>query len=291
MTRSARTAALAAAAPTAGLVLALLFATAAAAPEAVPQTPETAVAEPSPAPTATPTATPSPVGPIRSPHSRVAGGVDGVAEVRPEDTDFEGSPEPQVTAPVPPTAPAPAPSIAPSVPEEQSTDGVDVGVSIDPPVDGGALTMTVAGDAAALSESGSTATARRFLGVLPTVTVRDTRDPDAVPEGADWSVLGTAADLTGDDGQPALGVEHLGWAPRLLEGDGPVVAGPAVRTVLDGRPEGPRPGLVSAELLALADGAAARPGRWTADAELVLRTAPSVRAGGYSSVVTLSLFE
>ncbi|OOB91394.1 hypothetical protein B0T42_06390 [Rathayibacter sp. VKM Ac-2630] len=192
---------------------------------------------------------------------------------------------------MPSDAPAPLPSSAAPEPEEQSSGGVDVGVAIDPPVDGGALTMTVAGDAAALVESGSTASVRRFLGTLPTVTVRDTRDPAAVPEGADWSVLGTAADLAGEDGQPALGVEHLGWAPRLLEGEGPVVAGPATRTALDGGPEGSRAGLVSAPLLALADGASARPGRWTADAELVLRTAASVRPGGYASVVTLSLFE
>ena len=288
MIHRTRTAALAAAAPTAGLVLALFFATAAAAPEAVPPS--------APAPTATSSAAdvPAPAADPADPISvvRSSGMTDEEAPtpVAPAPDGLSGG-EPVGTAPREPLVGSAVPVEQVPVeqepdPVEQGAGGVDVGVAIDPPTDPGALAMTVAGDAAALSESGSTAAVRRFVGALPTVTVRDTRTPDADRPG--WSVLGSATALTGTSGQPPIGVEHLGWTPRLLEGDA-AAAGPVALTVLDGGSAGSRPGLVEAPLLTIAEGA--RPGRWTADAELVLQTPADVRAGRYTAVLTLSLFE
>ncbi|MBO0984126.1 hypothetical protein [Rathayibacter sp. SD072] len=288
MIHRTRTAALASVAPTAGLVLALFFATAAAAPEAVPPS--------APAPTATsaPSDAPAPAAdPISGVRSSGMTDEEAATPVAPAPDGLSGG-EPVRTAPrespvgsaVPDEQVPVEQSPVEQGPVEQETGGVDVGVAIDPPTDPGALAMTVAGDAAALSESGSTAAVRRFVGALPTVTVRDTRAPVADRPG--WSVLGSATALTGTGGQPPIGVEHLGWTPRLLEGD-TAVAGPVALTVLDGVSAGSRPGLVEAPLLSIADGA--RPGRWTADAELVLQTPTGVRAGRYTAVLTLSLFE
>ena len=52
-------------------------------------------------------------------------------------------------------------------------------------------------------------------------------------------------------------------------------------------------GLVDQELLAKTDesAAVADEGSWTANAELTLKTLPTVGAGQYDSVLTLSLFE
>ncbi|MCM6762381.1 hypothetical protein NB037_08115 [Rathayibacter sp. ZW T2_19] len=287
MIHRTRTAALAAAAPTAGLVLSLFFATAAAAPEAVPPS------APAPAATSAAPDAPAPTAdPISGVRSSATAEEDAAAPVALPPVGPAGG-EPVGTAPrESPVPPAPIEQVSVEQgpveqdPVEQGAGGVDVGVAIDPPTDPGALAMTVAGEAVALSESASTAAVRRFVGTLPTVTVRDTRTP--VTDRPGWSVLGTASALTGTSGQPPIGVEHLGWAPRLLEGDS-VAAGPVALTVLDDAAAGSRPGLVEAPLLTIAEGA--RPGRWTADAELVLQTPASVRAGRYAAVLTLSLFE
>lgn len=178
---------------------------------------------------------------------------------------------------------------------EQQHGGSDVDVTvaiaeIDEP---GVLALSVDGTSAVLTEDGSDATVRQFTGTLPTVTVTDTRSPDEIPAGAGWYVLGTATDFVGDAGQPAIGADHLGWTPRLLDGgeQGLVAEGDPVATVLDGGPDGV--GLQDQELLALAadSQAIATEGRWTATADLALRTEASVAPGAYASTVTLSLFE
>jgi hypothetical protein len=170
---------------------------------------------------------------------------------------------------------------------------VDVNVSIPETGTPGALSMTIADTAVALTESGTTVEARRFTGSLPTVTVTDTRDADDVPEGAGWYVVGSASAFVGASGQPAIGADHLGWAPRLIDGGdaGLVAEGDRVDTVLDSGPNAV--GLVDQELLALTtDSQAVNPeGSWTADAELTLAAEPDVAPGDYSSVLTLSLFE
>lgn len=177
--------------------------------------------------------------------------------------------------------------------QQHGDDEVDVTVEIAEIEEPGVLALSVAGTRAALTENGSDALVRQFTGTLPTVTVTDTRDPEDVPAGAGWYVLGVASDFTGDAGQPVIGAEHLGWTPRLIDGgeSGLVAEGDPVQTVLDDGPDAV--GLVDAELLALAadSGAVASEGSWTVTADLALRTEATVEPGSYGATLTLSLFE
>jgi hypothetical protein len=176
---------------------------------------------------------------------------------------------------------------------EFGDDQVDVNVEIAELNEPGVLAMTVAGTSVALTESGSTGTVRQFTGTLPTVTVTDTRTAEQIPDGAGWYVLGTATDFAGTAGQPSISAGNLGWTPNLIDGgeSGQVAEGEQVDTVLDSGPDAV--GLVDQELLALAiDSEAIAPeGQWTANAELFLRTAPTVEPGTYGSTLTISLFE
>ncbi|MWV47835.1 hypothetical protein GRS96_00930 [Rathayibacter sp. VKM Ac-2803] len=175
---------------------------------------------------------------------------------------------------------------------EVGNDDVDVNVDIAPLTTPGSLSMSVAGTSTALTEEGSTSVIRQFTGTLPTVTVTDTRDPADIPAGAGWYVLGTASDFTSTDGG-VIGAENFGWAPNLIDGgdSGLVAEGDVVDTAVDPGPD--NVGLVDQELLAITNDSAAiaQEGSWTADAELFLRTEPTVDAGQYSSTLTLSLFE
>ncbi|MFF8187263.1 hypothetical protein ACF044_08370 [Microbacterium sp. NPDC016588] len=173
-------------------------------------------------------------------------------------------------------------------------DSVDVGVDVDivAPTTPGALTMTVAPGRVTLAEDGSTDTVRRFTGSLPQVTVTDTRTPDQIPEGSSWYVLGSAGDFQAEGGA-SIGADHLGWSPRLVSGDDSVVSiGGDVDTSLDSDSPAGR-GLVDQELLYLGDAASVPEGgvSSTATADLTLKVEPTVQAGKYSSVITLSLFE
>lgn len=175
---------------------------------------------------------------------------------------------------------------------EYGNDDVDVNVDIAPLPGGGALSMTVAGTSAELVESGSTAVVRQFTGTLPTVTVTDTRDPADIPATPGWYVVGTASDFTNAEGD-VIGAENLGWQPNVIDGGdtGLVAEGDRVDTAID---EGPNNvGLVDKELLFLTNESAevAPTGPFTANADLFLRTEPTVEAGEYSSTLTLSLFE
>lgn len=183
-------------------------------------------------------------------------------------------------------------AIAEDVQLGEGNVGVSVEISaLDTP---GVLAMTVDGSSTALTENGSTALARTFTGTLPTVTVTDTRTVDAIPNGAAWYVIGTSSAFTGDAGQPAIGADHLGWAPRLIDEDdaGLVAPGDIVDTVLDGGADGV--GLADQELFAIAfDSAGVAEGnaQWSATADLTLKTGVDVPAGNYNAVLTLSLFE
>lgn len=173
-------------------------------------------------------------------------------------------------------------------------DDIDVTVEITEITEPGVLAMTVAGTSAALTESDSTATIRQFTGALPTVTITDTRAPDEIPAGAGWYVLGTATGFTGNSGQESIGADHLGWAPRLIDGDdeGLVGAGDEVTSVLD--ETGAQVGLVDQELFAIAASSAnvaEGDAQWTATADLTLKTGSDVAPGTYTAMVTLSLFE
>lgn len=175
---------------------------------------------------------------------------------------------------------------------EIDNNDVDVNVEIAPLTTPGSLSMSVAGTSTALTENGSTSVIRQFTGTLPTVTVTDTRDPADIPAGAGWYVLGTASDFVSTDGD-VIGAENFGWAPNLIDGgdSGLVAEGDVVDTAIDGGPDGV--GLVDQELLAITNDSAAiaEEGSWTANADLFLRTEPTVDAGDYSSTLTLSLFE
>lgn len=192
---------------------------------------------------------------------------------------------------------AAAGAAAASADEQHGESGVDVTVEIDEIDEPGILALSVAGTEAVLAEDGSTALVRQFTGDLPVVTVTDTRDPDDVPDGVAWFVLGTASDFEGGAGQPAIPAENFGWVPALVgdDSEGLVFAGEAVDGALgeDGGPGGGA-GLSDTELLvstidsgAVATGASS----WSATAELLLRTPADVAPGDYASTLTLSLFE
>jgi len=177
-------------------------------------------------------------------------------------------------------------------------DNTNVGVDVDIPrlTTPGALTMTVAPGRATLAEAGSTDTVRRFTGSLPEVTVTDTRDPAQLATSSGWYVLGSASAFTSSGGA-SIGADHLGWSPRLVQGDGDTVSiGGDVGTALDpdtGTDAATNRGLVDKELLALGDPKTLPAGgvTSTATADLTLKVESTVAPGTYSSVITLSLFE
>jgi len=175
----------------------------------------------------------------------------------------------------------------------EQDEGVTVTVDISAIEEPGVLAMSVAAGSVNLTENGSSATVRQFTGTLPLVTVTDTRDPDDIPDGAWWSVVGSSSDFVGDAGQPDIGAGHLGWTPQLVDGGdlGLVSEGDQVDTVLDTGDD--NVGLVDQELLAMALDSAtvAEEGQWTATADLFLRTPVTVAPGFYTSTLTLSLFE
>lgn len=178
--------------------------------------------------------------------------------------------------------------------EGKGSSDIGVSVAIAPLTTPGVLAMTVEGSSTALSENGSTALARTFTGTLPTVTITDTRTAGEIPAGAAWYVLGSSTAFTGDAGQPGLGADHLGWAPRLVDGDdaGLVAPGDAVDTILDSGANAV--GLVDQELFAIAANSgevADGNTQWTATAGLTLKTAADVAPGNYNATLTLSLFE
>lgn len=171
---------------------------------------------------------------------------------------------------------------------------VDINVKIEKIEQPGFLAMSVASNSVQLQENGSDSTRRQFTGTLPTVTVTDSRSVDEIPADAAWAVLGSVSNFTGSAGQADIAAGHLGWEPSLVsanDGDGLVVAGDAVDTVLDQGPSSV--GLKDKELLVSTWNSAQvhEEGSWEANAEMFLRTPVDVEPGNYSSVLTLSLFE
>ncbi|BBH70582.1 hypothetical protein ACTI_72670 [Actinoplanes sp. OR16] len=187
----------------------------------------------------------------------------------------------------------PAAALADPSPSSSAAQ-VEVTVDITEIKEPGVLALTVAGNAASLTENGSDLSVRRFTGTLPTVTVTDTRTLDEVPAGAAWAVLGTSSDFTAPGLDP-ISAAHLGWKPRLIDGGdtGLVSEGEEVVTVLDDETQpGNNVGLVDQELLVSTyDSSAVTGGAYTVDADLNLHTPADVKAGSYKSTLTLSLFE
>jgi len=183
-----------------------------------------------------------------------------------------------------------------AVAQPRPSADIDVDVDIVPLTTPGALTMSVAPGRATLTENGSTDTVRRFTGSLPEVTVTDTRTPDQLAGHSAWYVLGSSTAFTTSSGS-SIGADHLGWSPRLVAGDdGTVSVGGDVGTALDpntGSDSATNRGLVDKELLYLGDAQSLPAGGTssTATADLTLKVDPSVKAGSYSAVITLSLFE
>ncbi|MET8202756.1 hypothetical protein [Micromonospora taraxaci] len=184
---------------------------------------------------------------------------------------------------------------SPALAEPGDDTSVRVTVDIDEIREPGVLALSIAGDAVALSEDGSTLLVRQFVGTLPTVTVTDTRVADEVPDGAGWAVLGSATAFMGDSGQAPITADHFGWKPRLLDGGetGLVTEGEEVVTTLDDETlPGNNVGLVDQELLVSAfDSEAVASDSYSVNADLYLRTPAEVAAGEYTSTLTLSLFE
>jgi len=171
---------------------------------------------------------------------------------------------------------------------------VGIDVEITPQEGPGDLVLTVTPGRATLTEQGSTGDVRQFTGVLPQVTVTDTRDAEQTADGAQWSVLGSASEFTTADGG-VIDAKYLGWSPRLVSGDEDAIS---VGGDVDGALQGDvgseqSRGLKDQELLYLSDADALPEGgvSSTATADLTLRVPATVTAGQYSSTITLSLFE
>lgn len=167
---------------------------------------------------------------------------------------------------------------------------VEIGVEIEA---AGELYMEVAAGSIALTENGSDATARRFEGNLPEVTVTDTRSPGEVPDDVLWYVMGTASSLTNGTGD-TIPADYLGWTPEVTEdqGNAHIEAGEEVESDF----EGDGPGLVGAELLywdkgIVVGGSHAAAGVYKATAAMSLHTPVDVAGGQYAGVLTLSLYE
>jgi hypothetical protein len=169
----------------------------------------------------------------------------------------------------------------------------DVDVTVQIADAAGALTLSVAGTEAPLTESGSTPQYRQFTGELPAVTVNDTRSPSQIADNRYWYVLGSSSDFT-DGGSNTIPASNLGWSPSMVveDADGFVGEGPAVGTSLDPTPD---VGLVDQELLftVTEDSIAVNENQtsWSANAALNLKTTWAQSPGDYSSTVTLSLWE
>jgi hypothetical protein len=178
---------------------------------------------------------------------------------------------------------------------EQGDASVDVLIEVTELEGPGTLSISVAGDQTVLTEDQSNAdpAVRVFTGVLPDVTVTDTREAGDIDPEAMWYVLGSATNFVDDAAVPVnpdIPVERFGWAPVLDDSvdPGEVSEGDAVLTSYDSGP-----GLVDQELFAIASNSAAinPTGSWTARADLVLKADHDVAPGSYKSVLTLSLFE
>jgi len=180
--------------------------------------------------------------------------------------------------------------------DEFGGDDVEVNVNIAETAEPGTLSLTVAAHSTLLAESETTSTTRTFEGSLPTVTVTDSRVfPERLDPNAYWYVLGSASAFAGQSGQPSIAAENLGWSPELIGGTDPgeVIAGDEVAPALDTDEAPDNVGLVNRELLAAAVTSQGNtpPGSWTVGAQLKLMTPITVATGGYTSVLTLSLFE
>lgn len=168
-------------------------------------------------------------------------------------------------------------------PEAPSGEGIPVEATVPESTEPGSLAMTVAdfGEGVSLAKAANAGDRLRFEGTLPEVSVTDSRNADQAGAGG-WAVSGQSSDFAA--GGVAVGAEHLGWTPRVLNPRAGVVAGASVSTTLGGGP-----GLASPASLASAS-SEGRFGSTAMSADLFLEVPVDTAPGTYQATLTVSLF-
>ena len=140
----------------------------------------------------------------------------------------------------------------------------------------GTLALTVSEGTATLDQARNAGDRLRLTGLLPQVSVTDTR-----ADGG-WNLTGSAADLTTDRDHTTATIRatHLGWAPFLVTGD--ATPGTRVEPTLTGGT-----GLATPAILGTSTGGL---GTDTLAADLTLEVPVDTNPGIYSGAVTVSLF-
>lgn len=168
-------------------------------------------------------------------------------------------------------------------PDAPSGEGIPVEATVPESTEPGSLAMTVAdfGEGVTLAEATNAGDRLRFEGGLPEVSVTDSRNADQAGAGG-WAVSGQSSDFTAGD--VAVGAEHLGWTPKVLDPRPGVTAGASVSTTL-----GAGPGLADPASLAAAS-SEGRFGSTAMSADLFLEVPVDTAPGTYRGTVTVSLF-
>lgn len=135
----------------------------------------------------------------------------------------------------------------------------------------GALALSVAPGTTELGNARNAGDRLRLSGVLPTVSVTDSR-----ADGA-WAVTGQSSDLAADDA--VVRAERLGWAPFVAAGK--AVPGTKVESSLSGGP-----GLAVPATL----GSGSERGTAELAADVTLEVPVDTKAGAYAGAITVSLF-
>lgn len=138
----------------------------------------------------------------------------------------------------------------------------------------GALVMSVSDGGLRLDDPRHGGDRLRLSGVLPEVSVTDSR-----ARSAGWAVTGQASDLS--SGGATVRAGHLGWAPFIPSGE--AVPGGAVPSVMSGGA-----GLAMPATLGMS--AEQTTGTASLAADVALEVPVDTRAGSYEGAVTVSLF-
>ncbi|NGO67722.1 DUF6801 domain-containing protein [Streptomyces boncukensis] len=191
----------------------------------------------------------------------------------PSDPPDPGTDPADPSDPSDPTDPGPDPTDPGGDPTDpgSSTGNQDLNTSVKPDGQGGALTMTQAGDTVRMSPV-TEGQGGNSTGDLQTVTVSDSRDGTS-----GWSLTGKATDFSGAD---TISAENLSWAPACTAAPGS--AGSCVPGT---------DGVVGTEGATLAtspDGEDSG-GEFTVGAGLDLEVPADAAPGDYASVLTLTL--
>lgn len=147
------------------------------------------------------------------------------------------------------------------------------------PGEDGNLVLTVDPGSVTMNEAVNAGDRLQLSGVLPSVSVTDTR-----ADAAGWSVAGQASDLARADGSGSIAGGHLGWSPEVQDTSSAAQAGADVGTVMSGGT-----GLASPQVLGSADGQA-RLGTTLFSAGIDLEVPVDTEAGDYRGALSVSLF-